>query len=113
MFLSKFSIKNETWQPHPVYKEFYGSDKGRIASVHHNRARLLKIGAKVELTRGTYGVNYQRKQFLPHRFIWECFYGVIKDTKQIVFKDGDRTNLKLSNLTLMTPAQRIEYTQED
>jgi hypothetical protein len=108
--LGKLSQEGEVWMPHPKYTEFYGSNQGRIASVHHNRAKCLKIGTKVELTRGTRGANYMRKQFLPHRFLWECFYGLITDTRQIVFKDGDKTNRALDNLMLVEPSTRIKIT---
>lgn len=108
--LDDLSIRGETWAPHPEYKAFYASSLGRIVSIaiRDTRAKLLKFGRKLELTRGTVGKNYMRKQFLPHRFVWECFYGLITDTRQIVFKDGDSANIALDNLELVAPAKRIK-----
>lgn len=108
--LDALSLDGETWAPHPDYPSFYASSQGRVASIaiRDTRANLLKFGKKLELTRGTIGKNYMRKQFLPHRFVWECFYGKITDTRQIVFKDGDSTNLRLTNLELVPPAKRIQ-----
>ena len=111
--------ENEAWMPHPTYDSFYGSDRGRFASVSENRKRIriLNVGRKLELTRGTYkdGVareGYMRKQFLPHRFLWECFYGLINDTRQIVFKDGNKANRRLDNMMLLAPAKRIKIQSE-
>lgn len=114
--LRMISHCSETWMPHPVYSDFYASSLGRVASVVKFktvgvRVKLLRINSKVELTRGTRGKSYQRKQYLPHRFVWECFYGVIdlkQDTRQIVFRNGDPGNIALANLEMVRPADRIK-----
>lgn len=110
----------EEWLPHPVYTAFYASSLGRIASLTWFkakgwRAKLLSINQKVELTRGTRGVNYQRKQFLPHRFVWECFYGVVDssvDTRQVAFLDGNPKNIAVTNLALVEPSKRFSIARE-
>lgn len=112
--IEQLTEEGEEWMPHPVHTQFYGSSLGRVISVAENNeyARLLRVGGdRVELWRGTRRRDgrpskFWRKQYLPHRFIWECFYGEADPYMQIVFRDGDRSNRKLENLDLVTPAVR-------
>ncbi len=46
-----------------------------------------------------------------HRLIWEQAYGPIPPDCVVIFKDGDRRNFDLSNLALVTKAERLEMTK--
>ena len=111
--LLDISYSCETWMPHPKYKDYYGSSEGRLASVLMFstiglRVRVLAYKKILEITRGTRGRHYMRKQYAAHRFIWECFYGVVRDARQIVFIDGDPSNIRIENMVLVTPAKRCK-----
>lgn len=43
-----------------------------------------------------------------HRLIWETHYGKIPQNCYIIFKDGDKTNLQLSNLELKKKQDSID-----
>lgn len=42
---------------------------------------------------------------MKHVFIWEKVYGKVPKGKCLIFADGDKTNIKLENLILITRAQ--------
>lgn len=46
-----------------------------------------------------------------HRLIWEQTYGPIPPDCVVIFKDGNRRNFDLSNLALVTKAERLEMTR--
>lgn len=107
----EISEPGEVWTQHPLYSKFCGSSHGRMAALNSNGTPIriyTAKGRKIELTSGSTYTTYHRKQYLPHRFIWECFYGVVAkdDTRLIHFKDGDRTNRNIDNLEMVMPAQR-------
>lgn len=44
---------------------------------------------------------------LKHRVIWEKAYGKIPKGDKLVFKDGNRQNIDLDNLILLTPSEEL------
>lgn len=109
--LEEIALPGEQWAPHPEYPDFYGSTEGRVASwvERYGRLKVLSYKGKLELTRGTRGGDYQRRQFSRQRFIWECFNGVERDKRQIVYLNRDRTDCRLANLALLTPSRRVRH----
>lgn len=47
-----------------------------------------------------------------HRIVWEQVYGPIPYNEVLIFKDGDRRNVAIDNLTLVTKAELLELTQK-
>ena len=45
------------------------------------------------------------KNYPLHRFVWECYNGIIPSGKEIDHVDNNPTNDKLSNLQLLTPKE--------
>ena len=60
----------EVWKSHPIHKDYEGSSFGRVKN--KITGRIISIPY---LYYKVYVGNYKRQQI--HRFIYECFYGVI------------------------------------
>ena len=44
-----------------------------------------------------------QKRYQVHRFVWECYNGIIPDGKVINHINNDKEDNRLCNLQLMTP----------
>ena len=63
-------------------------------------------------TKSKYGyhfISYAGTTFLIHSLIWETFVGDIPKGLQINHIDGNKSNNRLSNLELVTPAENIHH----
>ena len=97
---------------HPVYSD-YGADlDGNIYSFKFGKIRLIKDCAHPRGYRQfRISLNaYESKQYLIHRFVYECWTGEIIDSDlQCNHDDHDKTNNAFSNLSLMTDEQNREH----
>ena len=68
--------------------------------------RKIRIGdpAGTMTPRGYVTVTYQGKKYRAHRIIWEMLKGAIPVGMEVDHGDGDRTNNRISNLSLRTNA---------
>ena len=101
--------KNDVYNQHPIYSN-YGSNKdGMIMNI--DKKRLLNgnkrnngyITITVRNNSKTDSKTYQL-----HRFVWECFHGIIPDKKVIDHIDDDKTNNQLNNLHLMSQQENCK-----
>ena len=77
---NEFDDENDFWT-HPIYDRYEANRKGVVRHVknkkdigHLNNSGYLLIGVSDE------GI---RKDYLKHRFIFECFHGKINDVKLV------------------------------
>lgn len=56
-------------------------------------------------------VNEPNKWVLKHRLVWEEHNGSIPKGYVIIFKDGDKTNVSIDNLALISRAEHLELTR--
>jgi hypothetical protein len=97
---------------HPIYKEYYANENGEV---FHNdykmKTRINKYGYE---DFNFYVPNRKwKKHYQVHRFVWECFNGVIEPGNErysltINHKDNNRVNNRLDNLEIMTRKQNLE-----
>lgn len=98
----------ENYKVHPVYNLYCGN--GETGQVMH----LLKLKPIKENRTATYyqvsvrAIDGKPKSIYTHRFIWECYNGVIDKTKgEIDHIDNNKHNNKLSNLQLITRKENV------
>lgn len=105
----------ERWNSIPEFQGFEASDQGRIRKSEY--VSTYKDGstkvcpAKVlsnHLNSGTVVTNLLGSTYHTHRLVASAFLGDIS-RKHIRFIDGDRTNVKLSNLKCCTPSESVKY----
>ena len=88
---------------HPVFSKYKADRNGNIVGARgHQLKRIQHHTGYNVLT-----VNY--KQYRWHRFVWECWNGVIEDDLTINHLDGDKTNNDLSNMELVTIGENIRH----
>ena len=95
---------------HPVFTHYAADVDGNIYSVKFNKIR--------EHIQSPHGRGYlhftatqsgNRKSYLSHRFVWECFYGMIPDGLQINHIDTNKHNNKLTNLQLVSQWENMQH----
>ena len=99
--MSSLIIDEVEFKQHPIYLNYYGSRNGLIYSsitdkllsdVYNNDNYL-----QVHLYR-----NGTTKMYKVHRFIYECFHGVIPNNLTIDHVNRDKEDNRLDNLRLAT-----------
>ena len=94
---------------HPIFTNYAASKDGEILNV--KTGRILK---KNLITSGYYQFSVSDKKlikpknYLIHRFEWECVKGVIPEGFVIDHCDSVRTNNKIENLQLLTLKENVQ-----
>jgi len=97
---------------HPVFTD-YGADlEGNVYSFKCNK---LKERAKVTHGRGYHHFSiwitkqHKSKMYLVHRFVYECFHGIIPQGLQINHIDLDKQNNQLDNLEVVDQWMNMQH----
>ena len=64
---------------HPIYKKYAANKYGEIMNVRLRKAMRGNICHSGYLIYGIYISKNNQIGYLSHRFIYECFYGVIEN----------------------------------
>lgn len=107
--MSKIVIEDRVYQIHPIY-DLYGADEG---------GHIINIVKKVPSKGCKHHDGYMRclvrkhgqngfKSLSVHRFVWECFNGIITGDKVIDHINNIRDDNRLCNLQLMTQQQNCK-----
>ena len=99
---------------HPRFTH-YGADVfGNIYSLKFGKVKLhsqsLHGRGYLHFTALQYG---DRKSYLSHRFVYECFYGMIDDGMQINHIDCDKHNNQLSNLQVVDQWENMRHGKQN
>ena len=101
--MTKIEVNDCVYNIHPVY-DLYGSDKdGNIIHIikktpskgHHNNKGYMMCMVRKHCQVG-------QKCMYVHRFVWECFNGIIPGDKVIDHINDDKEDNRLCNLQLLT-----------
>lgn len=92
---------------HPVYSDYGATEDGTIISFKFNREVEI-FGGNHQRGYNQFRISLGRKKgktYLSHRFIWECWNGVIPPEMCIHHLDNDKKNNQLDNLMMVTDAE--------
>ena len=116
--MSNIKINNCVYKVHPVYNLYASDENGNIIHVVRQVPRTgnkRKSGYLFHMVR-KHGQNGQ-KGYYVHRFVYECFNGIIPDGKVIDHVNNIKDDNRLCNIQLMTQqenckksAKRRDYT---
>ena len=116
--MNKIEIENCVYKVHPVYNLYASDENGNIIHLVKqvpSTGNKHKSGYSFCMVR-KHGQNGQ-KGYYVHRFVYECFNGIIPDGKVIDHVNNIKDDNRLCNLQLMTQqenckksAKRRDYT---
>ena len=104
--MKKFILKNgKKFFIHPVYKKYAANDEGEIMNIRLGKPRKGNLNNYGYLSFTIYLEKNINKSYLSHRFIFECFYGLIEKNKQINHINFIRTDNRIKNLEVVSPSE--------
>ena len=98
---------------HPIYDLYASDENGNIINI------IKKVPIKGKKKYNGYihiGVRKYRgklKMYYAHRFVWECFNGIIPEGKVIDHINNKKEDNELSNLQLVTQQQNCKKSAKD
>ena len=96
-------FENVKFYWHPFSKYYLASKCGKILSLKRKEKRILKlIVTKKGYLEFVFCENNKKRHYFVHRFIYECFKGVIPKGMEIDHFDFNRKNNQISNLQILT-----------
>jgi hypothetical protein len=105
---------NEIWKPIPEFQGYEASNLGRIRRseyvAYFPDGSSKTVSPEIlsnHINSGTVVTNFLGNTYHTHRLVASAFYGNIS-RKHIRFIDGDRLNVKLSNLRCCTPSESVK-----
>ena len=106
--MNKIEINNIVFNIHPIY-DLYASDKN--GEFIHITKKVTSKGYKrgngyMQCNVRKYGGRFKR--YYVHRFVFECFNGLIPEGKVIDHINDDRKDNRLCNLQLLTPQENCK-----
>ena len=90
---------------HPVYKKYAANEDGEIMNVRLRKAMRGSKQSNGYLKFSIFLEKNKNKNYLSHRFIYECFYGLIEKNKFINHINSIRADNKLKNLEVVTRSE--------
>ena len=104
--MKKFILKNgKKFFIHPVYKKYAANDEGEIMNIRLGKPRKGNLNNYGYLSFTIYLEKNINKSYLSHRFIFECFYGLIEKNKQINHINSIRKDNRIKNLEVVTSSE--------
>ena len=101
-------MNNSAYHMHPIYNLYAGSESGEVIHIIKkvpNKGIKNRCGYMYCTIRKDGG---RRKTCQVHRFIWECFHGIIPEGNVIDHINNDKCDNRLCNLKLLTQQQNCK-----
>ena len=90
---------------HPLYKKYAANEDGEIMNIRLRKPRkgYLKNTGYLQFT--IHLEKNKNKTYHSHRFVFECFYGIIEKNKQINHINSIRVDNRIKNLEVITASE--------
>ena len=86
------------WKKHPIYENYEANENGEIRSLNYKKRGEVKIIKQTRKSDGYLTVRVDGKSIFSHRFVWECFNGLLTKGEAIDHRNTNRTDNRLENL---------------
>ena len=104
--MEKYILENgKKFFIHPVYKKYAANEDGEIIHVKLVKMRKGNKNCNGYLSFTIYLEKNRYKSYLSHRFVFECFYGLIEKNKQINHINFIKVDNRLKNLEVVTASE--------
>ena len=106
-------INNCVFSCHPIYDLYAASKDGNVINIikriphKGNKTNRGYLNISIRKYRG------EQKKYQAHRFVWECFNGIIPEGKVIDHINSNKEDNELSNLQLVTQQQNCKKSAKD
>ena len=90
---------------HPVYTKYAANEDGEIIHVKLGKPRKGIVNQNGYFKFSIYLERNRYKSYLSHRFVFECFYGLIEKNKQINHINSIRSDNRIKNLEVVTASE--------
>ena len=106
--MEKYILENgKKFFIHPVYKKYAANEDGEIIHVKLVKPRKGIVNQNGYFKFSIYLERNRYKSYLSHRFVFECFYGLIEKNKQINHINFNKKDNRIKNLEVVTPSENI------
>lgn len=107
--ISKQVIDGCVYQIHPNYDMYAASRDGKMIHIIKQdlNAGFKQPNGYVRHKVRKYGAT-NRKTYYVHRFVWECFHGLIPDGKVIDHINDNKEDSRLCNLQVVTQQENCQ-----
>ena len=112
--MTTITINKCVYYVHPIYDLYAADCDGNIINI------VRRVPNKGYKSRNGYSMFFVRKHaqtgrknIQAHRFIWECFHGIIPEGKVIDHINNDKEDNRLCNLQLMTQQENCKKTSKN
>ena len=107
--MEKYILENgKKFFIHPVYKKYAANEDGEIIHAKLRKPRKGNLKKTGYLSFTIYLEKNKNKNYLSHRFVYECFYGPIEKNKQINHINSIRVDNRLKNLEVVTASENCK-----
>ena len=94
---------------HPVYNKYAANEDGEIMNIRLRKARKGYLNNYGYLCFTIYNLEKNKnKKYSSHRFVFECFYGLIEKNKQINHINSIRADNRIKNLEVVTASENCK-----
>ena len=90
---------------HPVYKKYAANEEGEIIHVKLGKPRKGIVNQNGYFKFSIYLERNRYKSYLSHRFVFECFYGLIEKNKHIDHINFIRSDNRIKNLEAVSQSE--------
>ena len=104
--MEKYIVQNgKKFIIHPLYKKYAANEDGEIMNIRLRKPRKGYLNNTGYLFLTIYLGKNKNKKYASHRFVYECFHGLIEKGKQINHINFIRVDNRLKNLEVVTASE--------
>ena len=97
--LGIFIVKENTmWKKHPIYENYEANESGEIRSLDYGKNGKPKIVKQTRKKDGYVIFSVRGKNIFSHRFVWECFNGLLEKGEAVDHLNTIRDDNRIENL---------------
>ena len=105
----KIFVIEKEFRTHPIYKNYAASVDGEIYSLLSNKILKARVAKNKYLRIGLYDKKKNKPRvYYIHRFVFECYHGIIPKFVQVDHWNDVRDDNRLCNLKLLTPKENVQ-----
>lgn len=87
------------WKNHPLFTDYQANELGEIRCLNYGKIPgNIRIIKQTKTSDGYLTFNVREKRYFVHRFVWECFNGIIEEKMCVDHINTNRTDNRLTNL---------------